>query len=129
MLTGVVGWRDGVRYQFIPQLLFLNCLFGYLSFLIVLKWCQGSKPDLYHVMIYMFLSPREDLGDNQLFMGQTFVQVRMPVGCVGGGGRGLVRVEWWHGLHRERVGCRDRDSAEAIVSLDERIAVVGCDRC
>lgn len=69
-------WRDGFRYQFIPQLLFLNALFGYLSFLIVLKWCQGSKPDLYHVMIYMFLSPMEDLGENQLFMGQTYVQVR-----------------------------------------------------
>ncbi|XP_024372757.1 V-type proton ATPase subunit a2 isoform X2 [Physcomitrium patens] len=64
-----------VWYQFIPQLLFLNALFGYLSFLIVLKWCQGSKPDLYHVMIYMFLSPTEDLGENQLFSGQTYVQI------------------------------------------------------
>lgn len=64
-----------IRYQFVPQLLFLNCLFGYLSFLIVLKWCQGSKPDLYHIMIYMFLSPMEDLGENKLFEGQTYVQV------------------------------------------------------
>jgi hypothetical protein len=64
-----------VRYQFIPQLLFLNALFGYLSFLIILKWCQGSKPDLYHVMIYMFLSPTDDLGENQLFWGQRPVQV------------------------------------------------------
>ncbi len=65
----------GVRYHFVPQLLFLNCLFGYLSFLIVLKWCQGSKADLYHIMIYMFLSPTEDLGENKLFEGQTYVQV------------------------------------------------------
>jgi V-type H+-transporting ATPase subunit a len=64
-----------IWYQFVPQLLFLNCLFGYLSFLIVLKWCQGSKPDLYHIMIYMFLSPMEDLGENKLFEGQTYVQV------------------------------------------------------
>lgn len=76
MLIGPFVLRTEFRYQFIPQLLFLNALFGYLSFLIVLKWCQGSKPDLYHVMIYMFLSPTEDLGENQLFMGQTFVQVR-----------------------------------------------------
>jgi V-type H+-transporting ATPase subunit a len=40
-----------------------------------LKWCQGSKPDLYHVMIYMFLSPLDALGENQLFWGQTAVQV------------------------------------------------------
>jgi len=76
-----------VWYQFIPQLLFLNGLFGYLSFLIVLKWCQGSKPDLYHVMIYMFLSPTEDLGENQLFIGQTYVQIVLLVVA-------LVAVPW-----------------------------------
>lgn len=42
--------------------------------LIIIKWCQGSKPDLYHVMIYMFLSPSEPLGENQLFWGQTYFQ-------------------------------------------------------
>lgn len=76
-----------VWYQFIPQLLFLNALFGYLSFLIVLKWCQGSKPDLYHVMIYMFLSPLDALGENQLFWGQTAVQVVLLVAA-------LVAVPW-----------------------------------
>jgi vacuolar-type H+-ATPase subunit I/STV1 len=49
-------------YEFIPQLLFLSAMFGYLSLLIVMKWCGGSreapvKADLYHIMIYMFLSP------------------------------------------------------------------------
>lgn len=43
-----------------------NALFGYLAFLIVLKWCQGSKPDLYHVMIYMFLSPLDALGESAI---------------------------------------------------------------
>jgi len=76
-----------VWYMFVPQLLFLNALFGYLSFLIVLKWVQGSKPDLYHVMIYMFLSPFDDLGENQLFMGQTYVQVVLLVIA-------LVAVPW-----------------------------------
>uniref|UniRef100_A0A7I4DFS9 V-type proton ATPase subunit a n=2 Tax=Physcomitrium patens TaxID=3218 RepID=A0A7I4DFS9_PHYPA len=74
-------------YQFIPQLLFLNALFGYLSFLIILKWCQGSKPDLYHIMIYMFLSPTEDLGENQLFIGQTYVQIVLLLVA-------LVAVPW-----------------------------------
>ncbi|KAI7983423.1 V-type proton ATPase subunit a1 [Camellia lanceoleosa] len=33
-----------------------------------------SQADLYHVMIYMFLSPFEDLGENQLFWGQRVLQ-------------------------------------------------------
>lgn len=62
------------RYQFVPQMIFLNSLFGYLSLLIVIKWCTGSQADLYHVMIYMFLSPTDDLGENQLFWGQRPLQ-------------------------------------------------------
>ncbi|KAL3518326.1 hypothetical protein ACH5RR_020915 [Cinchona calisaya] len=64
-----------IKYQFVPQLIFLNSLFGYLSLLIVIKWCTGSQADLYHVMIYMFLSPFEDLRDNKLFWGQGVLQV------------------------------------------------------
>lgn len=64
-----------VWFQFIPQIIFLNSLFGYLSLLIIVKWCTGSKADLYHVMIYMFLSPTEDLGENQLFPGQGTLQL------------------------------------------------------
>ncbi|XAR59796.1 hypothetical protein NMG60_11015769 [Bertholletia excelsa] len=65
---------DG-RYQFVPQMIFLNSLFGYLSLLIVIKWCTGSQADLYHVMIYMFLSPFQSLGENQLFLGQRLLQI------------------------------------------------------
>ncbi|CAI9778811.1 unnamed protein product [Fraxinus pennsylvanica] len=64
-----------IKYQFVPQMIFLNSLFGYLSLLIIIKWCTGSQADLYHVMIYMFLSPFEDLRDNQLFWGQGVLQV------------------------------------------------------
>ncbi|KAK2975383.1 hypothetical protein RJ640_012394 [Escallonia rubra] len=64
---------DSCRYQFVPQIIFLNSLFGYLSLLIVIKWCTGSQADLYHVMIYMFLSPFDDLGENQLFWGQKII--------------------------------------------------------
>ncbi|TYH02324.1 hypothetical protein ES288_A09G131700v1 [Gossypium darwinii] len=63
------------RYQFVPQLIFLNSLFGYLSLLIIIKWCTGSQADLYHVMIYMFLSPTDDLGENELFWGQRPLQI------------------------------------------------------
>ncbi|CAO2834627.1 unnamed protein product [Amaranthus hypochondriacus] len=64
-----------IWYQFVPQMIFLNSLFGYLSLLIIVKWCTGSKADLYHILIYMFLSPTDDLGENQLFFGQKFLQI------------------------------------------------------
>lgn len=76
-----------VWYQFVPQLIFLNSLFGYLSLLIIVKWCTGSKADLYHVMIYMFLSPTDDLGENQLFVGQRFLQILLLLTA-------LVAVPW-----------------------------------
>lgn len=67
-------------YEFIPQIIFLNALFGYLSFLIILKWVTGSTADLYHTLIYFFLSPGDiDCGgacpENRLFPGQAFLQV------------------------------------------------------
>ena len=43
--------------EFIPQMIFLNALFGYLVILIIAKWISGSYADLYHIMIYMFLQP------------------------------------------------------------------------
>ncbi|KAJ4969950.1 hypothetical protein NE237_003049 [Protea cynaroides] len=64
-----------IRYEFIPQMIFFNSLFGYLALLIVIKWCTGSQADLYHVMIYMFLSPTDDLGDNQLLWAQRPLQI------------------------------------------------------
>ncbi|KAF5184473.1 V-type proton atpase subunit a isoform [Thalictrum thalictroides] len=76
-----------IRYQFIPQLIFLNSLFGYLALLIVIKWCTGSKADLYHVMIYMFLSPTDDLGENELFWGQRPLQILLLL-------LALVAVPW-----------------------------------
>ncbi|CAL5418373.1 unnamed protein product [Camellia sinensis] len=76
-----------IWYQFVPQMIFLNSLFGYLSLLIIVKWCIGSKADLYHVMIYMFLSPTDDLGENQLFFGQKFLQIVLLL-------LALVAVPW-----------------------------------
>ncbi|KAF9602237.1 hypothetical protein IFM89_025947 [Coptis chinensis] len=76
-----------IWFQFIPQMIFLNSLFGYLSVLIIVKWCTGSKADLYHVMIYMFLSPTDDLGENQLFSGQKTLQIVLLL-------LALVAVPW-----------------------------------
>ncbi|XP_039053288.1 V-type proton ATPase subunit a2-like [Hibiscus syriacus] len=81
------GNELNIRHQFLPQMIFLNSLFGYLSLLIVVKWCTGSQADLYHVMIYMFLSPTDDLGENQLFFGQKFLQILLLLAA-------LVSVPW-----------------------------------
>ena len=81
--------------EFIPQMVFLNGLFGYLCILIVSKWISGSTADLYHVMIYMFLSPGTGglacldangsygCKENIMFPGQGPLQVRaqIPVFC------------------------------------------------
>ncbi|XP_044509141.1 V-type proton ATPase subunit a2-like [Mangifera indica] len=76
-----------IWFQFIPQMIFLNSLFGYLSLLIIVKWCTGSKADLYHVMIYMFLSPTDELGENQLFPAQKTTQLVLLL-------LALVSVPW-----------------------------------
>ncbi|KAJ4914031.1 V-type proton ATPase subunit a3 [Raphanus sativus] len=44
-----------IWFQFIPQMIFLNSLFGYLSVLIIIKWCTGSQADLYHLVL-LFLA-------------------------------------------------------------------------
>ncbi|KAJ6681101.1 VACUOLAR PROTON ATPASES [Salix koriyanagi] len=81
------GDNINIWYQFVPQIIFLNSLFGYLSLLIIVKWCTGSQADLYHVMIYMFLSPTDDLDDNQLFIGQKFFQILLLLSA-------LAAVPW-----------------------------------
>ena len=83
-------FRDSLSIlcEFIPQVIFLNGLFGYLCILIVAKWLSGSTADLYHVMIYMFLSPGTGglacldakgvygCKENILFTGQGTLQVQ-----------------------------------------------------
>jgi len=73
--------------EFVPQILFLNALFGYLSFLITLKWITGSTADLYNIMIYMFLSPGSLEPANTLFPGQASIQVLLVL-------LALVCVPW-----------------------------------
>mmetsp|Transcript_13609 Transcript_13609/g.33446 ORF Transcript_13609/g.33446 Transcript_13609/m.33446 type:complete len:858 (-) Transcript_13609:923-3496(-) len=70
-------FRDTVStlFEFIPQMIFLNFIFGYLSILIVAKWCTGSTADLYHVMINMFLSPGSMDDQGRVFNGQGGLQV------------------------------------------------------
>jgi len=71
-----------VWYVFVPQMIFMNATFGYLVFLIIIKWLTDwnapsapPAPDLKAVMIGMFMSPGSVPPELQLYPGQAIVQV------------------------------------------------------
>lgn len=79
-------FRDSLSMwcEFVPQIIFLNSLFGYLCLLIIGKWVSGSTADLYHVLIYMFLGPGDsgltckgECEENRMFPGQGPLQVQL----------------------------------------------------
>jgi V-type H+-transporting ATPase subunit a len=78
-----------VYHEFIPQMIFLQSIFGYLTFTIIYKWCQNwdvvSPPSLLNMLIYMFLSPGRI--DEQLYSGQSTVQIILLV-------MALISVPW-----------------------------------
>lgn len=61
--------------EFIPQMIFMNAIFGYLCILILIKWFKaGCTADLYNVLIRMFLGMGDVNPVNQLFPGQKGLQ-------------------------------------------------------
>ena len=70
-------WRR-VFFQFIPEIVFLLCTFGYMAILIVLKWCTpfastNDAPSLLETMTNFFLAPGSVT--QQLYRGQAGVQM------------------------------------------------------
>ncbi|KAK2954207.1 putative V-type proton ATPase 116 kDa subunit a [Blattamonas nauphoetae] len=69
-------WLD-VWCTFLPKLLLLLSLFGYMDFMIIYKWMDptGNKPMLISTMINMFLGAFQPIADDtRLYIGQEAVQ-------------------------------------------------------
>ncbi|ORX91936.1 V0/A0 complex, 116-kDa subunit of ATPase [Basidiobolus meristosporus CBS 931.73] len=73
--------------EFLPQVLFMECIFGYLVITILYKWSvdwyatdshgaplYNSPPGLLNMLIYMFLNPGYVDPKDQLFAGQGIFQ-------------------------------------------------------
>jgi V-type H+-transporting ATPase subunit a len=87
-----------VWLEFLPQILFMESIFGYLIFCIMYKWSvnwweldaagnhiRNPPPNLLNMLIYMFLSPGTVNPEEQLFKGQGGVQlflILLAVVCV-----------------------------------------------
>lgn len=82
--------RSFIFTEFVPQMLFLHSLFGYLILLIVYKWSvdwyetdengavfRNNPPSLLNTLIYMFLKPGSVEAEKQLYPGQAFVQTML----------------------------------------------------
>eukprot|EP01119_Soliformovum_irregulare_P011820 TRINITY_DN29_c0_g1_i1.p1 TRINITY_DN29_c0_g1~~TRINITY_DN29_c0_g1_i1.p1 ORF type:complete len:860 (+),score=223.58 TRINITY_DN29_c0_g1_i1:386-2581(+) len=72
------GHTVDIFFEFLPQIIFMMSLFGYMVFLIFYKWSvvswPGNPPFLLNVMIQMFLSPLSLKEENTVFPHQHPVQ-------------------------------------------------------
>ncbi|KAI8870578.1 V0/A0 complex, 116-kDa subunit of ATPase [Ramicandelaber brevisporus] len=91
--------KINIYCEFIPQILFMGCIVGYLVFIVIYKWTvdwnatdddgnpiyKNSPPALLNTLILMFLSPGKVAPEDQLYRGQAFVQlvlIMIAVVCV-----------------------------------------------
>lgn len=66
-----------IFFQWIPEMIFMVCSFGYLCFLIIYKWCtpvQTGAPMLTNVFLEMFQNFGRVTDENHVFTGQEIVE-------------------------------------------------------
>jgi len=75
------GHTIDVFFEFIPQILFMTCTFGYLVFLIFFKWLSSSIDSSAPYLINVFINMYIDFGhvDVELYSGQNVIQVILAV--------------------------------------------------
>uniref|UniRef100_A0A8C9G8U2 V-type proton ATPase subunit a n=1 Tax=Pavo cristatus TaxID=9049 RepID=A0A8C9G8U2_PAVCR len=79
--------------QFIPEMIFIICLFGYLVFMIIFKWCHfdvhssQSAPSILIHFINMFLFNYSDASNAPLYLHQKEVQSFLVIFA-------LIAVPW-----------------------------------
>ncbi|POV97533.1 hypothetical protein PSTT_14992 [Puccinia striiformis] len=76
------GRFNSIWAEFLPQILFMESIFGYLVLTIIYKWSvdwsqpgAGNPPNILNMLIYMFLAPGSVDPEEQLYWGQPFIQV------------------------------------------------------
>ncbi|KAJ2769125.1 H(+)-transporting V0 sector ATPase subunit a [Coemansia nantahalensis] len=90
--------RINIIHVFVPQVIFLFSIFGYLVFAILFKWSTDwyardaagelthiSPPSLLNMLIYMFLSPGHVSESERMFRGQAALQtvlLLLALACV-----------------------------------------------
>lgn len=73
--------KTDIYTNFIPQIIFLHSIFGYLVVCVLYKWTVNwsevsiDPPSLLNMLIEMFLSPGKVDPKRQLYRGQSTVQV------------------------------------------------------
>jgi len=109
-LLNALHFHHGVDIigEFVPQVLFLLCLFGYMCFLIVFKWCSNwtgiNPPLILNVMINMFLSPAKVPDESRMYSGQDAVQpILLVIALLAVPWMLLTKPLYLRHLHKQRL--------------------------
>ena len=138
--------------EFIPQILFLHSIFGYLVFCIIFKWSTDwetattAPPNLLNMLIAMFLSPGSIDPKEQLFPGQGPLQIFLLLLAgicvpwmlclkpymiwrdqkkIQGQGYSAVHDEDGHGNGRGSTNLDEEEQADPAVAMDDAEDEVG----